>query len=148
MTSLKNSKQNLFKYFSSLFRSSNPSASHIENILASIEARVNDRMNGILNQNFTKEEVRTTMFQMNPHKAPGPYGFPISFYQTHGDLIGDLVADFCLNILNEGGDVSAINHTYIALIPKIKNPKKQEIIAQSVCAMSVTRSYQRCWLID
>lgn len=94
----------------------------MEKILASIESRVNDRMNGLLVQNFTKEEVSTAMFQMNPRKASSPDGFPISFYQNHWDSVRDLVAEFCLNILNKGGDVT--NHTYIALIPKYKNPEK------------------------
>ena len=30
----------------------------------------------------------------------------------------------CLHILNKGGNVAPLNHTYIALIPKVCNPRK------------------------
>ena len=30
----------------------------------------------------------------------------------------------CLNILNEGGNIAPLNHTYVALIPKVEKPRQ------------------------
>lgn len=41
------------------------------------------------------------------------------FYQRYGDLVGDEVMAFCLNVLNGGASVKDINETLITLIPKV-----------------------------
>ena len=38
--------------------------------------------NEFLIDQFTEEEVRTAIFQMESNKAPGPDGFPPEFYQS------------------------------------------------------------------
>lgn len=73
-------------YFSGLFQSSNLSPDSIEEALVSLQPKVTDEMNAMLTHVFTKEEVRDALFQMNPNKAPGPYGFPVSFFQSYWTL--------------------------------------------------------------
>jgi hypothetical protein len=41
-------------------------------------------MNDILDRAFTPEEVRTTLFMMNPSKAPGVDGFNVGFFNAIG----------------------------------------------------------------
>ncbi|XP_057453198.1 uncharacterized protein LOC130745070 [Lotus japonicus] len=56
---------------------------------------------GILAEPFSKEEVEEALFQMHPTKAPGADGLPALFYQKFWHVIGDEVAAFCLQILQE-----------------------------------------------
>lgn len=59
---------------------------------------------------------------MNPTKALGPDGFPAS-YQKHWDSVSEMIWAVCYDIINHGGDNSNINHTYIALILKVNQPR-------------------------
>ena len=60
---------------------------------------------------------------MAPLKAPGPDGMPPLFYQNFWELVrGDVTHDV-LGFLNSGSLPNSLNHTFITLIPKIKNPK-------------------------
>lgn len=81
-------------------------------------------MRAEMDQPFTSEEVLVALLQMNPTKVPGPDGFPTAFYQKHWLSVQHGVIKTCLQILNGQGDVTQLNHTYIVLIPKVKNPKK------------------------
>lgn len=36
----------------------------------------------------------------------------------------DKVTKACLKFLNEGGDLGTLNHTLLALVPKVKEPTK------------------------
>jgi hypothetical protein len=48
---------------------------------------VSDEENAILTAPYTKEEVKTVVFQMNHNKALGPDGFPAEFYQNFWDVM-------------------------------------------------------------
>lgn len=44
------------------------------------------------------------------------------------------VVKTCLHILNKGGNIVPLNHTYIALIPKVQKPREvNEFILISLC---------------
>ena len=64
---------------------------------------------------------------MAPLKALGPDGMPPFFFQTFWPDIGRDVSEAVLSCLNSGTILKSINHTFITLIPKVKNP---EIVAQ------------------
>ena len=68
----------LVNYYQSLFHSSNLSMMEevVDGILCSISAEMNQMLIG----EFTKEEVVTTLKQMNLLKAPGPDGLPPLFF--------------------------------------------------------------------
>jgi hypothetical protein len=55
--------------------------------------------NNFLTAEYSEEEVRKAIFQMEYNKTPGPDGFPVDFYQTFWDTIkGDLLDLFsCLH---------------------------------------------------
>ena len=57
-------------------------------------------------------------------KALGPDGLHAVFFQKHWQLVKRGVISTCLQILNERGTIAPLNHTFIALIPKIGKPRK------------------------
>jgi hypothetical protein len=57
--------------------------------------QVAEEENGFLVQDFSEEELKRAVFQMEYNKSPGPGGFPAEFYQVFWDVIkGDLMALF------------------------------------------------------
>ena len=81
-------------------------------------------MNEMLEKPFTDEKVMDALSQMCPTKAPGPDGLPAVFYQKHWHMVKEGVLATCLHIFNSQGSLTPLNHTYIALIPKIGKPRK------------------------
>ncbi|KAL0001321.1 hypothetical protein SO802_015102 [Lithocarpus litseifolius] len=61
---------------------------------------------------------------MAPLKAPGPDGIPPLFYQNFWSLVGSDVTTSILHYLNTGSLPTPLNHTFITLIPKTKNPER------------------------
>ena len=68
-------------FFSSLFDSSNPSASDIQIATKDIKARLSEDMKNELSSRFTMEEILSAVSNLNPTKAPGPDGFHALFFQ-------------------------------------------------------------------
>lgn len=81
-------------------------------------------MNSELDKEFSPEEIKFALFQMHLSKAPCSDGLSAAFFQRHWNVIGHFVTTSWLEILNGDGDLSIINHIYVALIPKVKNPKR------------------------
>ena len=71
----------LVSYYQGLFNSLN--LSMIGEVVAGIPCSISDEMNQLLNVEFTREEVVTTLKQMEPLKAPGPDGLPPLFFQHY-----------------------------------------------------------------
>ena len=109
-------------YFESLFTSSTPNLDDLDSVLDSVPTRVTPDMNTMLDQSFSEEEIRTALSQMSPLKAPGPDGLPPVFFQKMWSIVGSEVTEAALDCLNNGQDPSALNHTYITLIPKKNDP--------------------------
>ena len=63
------------------------------------------------------------MAQMAPLTVPGPNGMSPIFYKTYWHIVGDDIISIVLNSLNLGNVHESLNSTFIALIPKVKNPK-------------------------
>ena len=86
--------------------------------------KVSIEMQQTLSNEYTADEIKAALFQMGPTKAPGPDGMNAIFYQKFWHIIGDNVVSAVLEFLNTGYMPPALNHTFIVLIPKIKNPVK------------------------
>ena len=67
-------------------------------------------------------EIQEALDQMAPLKAPGPDGMPPLFYQHFWGIMKSEVTSTILNWLNAGKLPYPINHTFVTLIPKVKNP--------------------------
>lgn len=106
-------------HFENLFRSSQQV--DVTPIIGKVQQRVSGDMCHMFGDPYTGEEVYEALLQMHPTKAPGPDGMCAFFNQKAWNYIGNDVISKVLEILNNGGDIKAINHTYIALIPKKKH---------------------------
>ena len=79
-------------------------------------------MNDILMAEFHIEEVEVALKQMAPLKAPDLDGIPHLFYQSYWSLLGSDVSTTILHYLNSGSLSQALGHSFITLIPKVKDP--------------------------
>ncbi|KAK9214652.1 hypothetical protein WN944_006648 [Citrus x changshan-huyou] len=95
----------------------------MEAALKEMPKKVTFEMNEELMRPFTEEEIKEALFQMCPTKAPEPDGFPATFFQKHWKAVREGVVAICLHILNEKGNLTPLNYTYIAFIPKIEKPR-------------------------
>ena len=110
------------QYFNHLF--SRGPCSRIEECIEAIPHKVTSEMQQILTDEFNEDEIKATLFQMGPTKAPGPDGMNALFYQKFWHIVSDTVVSAVLEFLNNGHMMPELNHTHIVLIPKIKNPAK------------------------
>ena len=85
---------------------------------------VTEEMNVKLTAMYIVEEVELAIKEMAPLKASGPDGMPPFFYQTYWTDMGMDISQAVLSCLNSGSLLKSINHTFITLIPKVKNPEK------------------------
>lgn len=89
-------------------------------MLDGIPSLISADMNHLLEAKVTKNEVKATLFAMNPDKAPGPDGFSARFLQICWSIVEKdlykmvLKSQVCKKI---GGST---NSTFLALIPKEK----------------------------
>ena len=88
-------KNFITKYYKDLFGPSvNTTIEMDESICHDIQ-QVSAAENEFLTSPFSEEEIRTTVFQMEHNKSPGPDGFPAEFYQNFWDMLkSDLVQLF------------------------------------------------------
>ncbi|KAL9682468.1 hypothetical protein QQ045_014267 [Rhodiola kirilowii] len=126
-------------YFREIF-SSSIVGSHInwEHELNSVQPRISDEMNGMLEGDVTEEEIKKAVYQLGSTKAPGPDGFPAIFYQSGRDVIGqDFIAEikkfFTEDVLDP-----AWNQTHIVLVPKVKEVQMMtDLRPISLCNVSM-----------
>jgi hypothetical protein len=74
-------------FYENLYKAENTIG--IEEVLSHVPRKVTGDMNESLNAAYSKEEVKTALFQMFPTKSPGPDGFPAHFFQKHWNLRGE-----------------------------------------------------------
>jgi hypothetical protein len=110
------------EYYNNLFTTSHPP--NLDEAVSDIPKVVTEAMNNSLIQDFRADEVEQAIKQMSPSKAPGPDGMPPIFYQKYWHVLGSDVISAVLSCLNSGCLLKSINHTFIILIPKVKNPEK------------------------
>ena len=93
-------------------------------------------MNQELTREFMAKEVEIALKQMAPLKSPGLDGMPPLFYQNYWSLVGNDVIDAILSFLTSGTLPDLLCHSFITLIPKVKNP---EFISQyrPICLSNV-----------
>ena len=110
----------LTKFYHDLFTTSNPTLH--QGVLDQIPQVITAEMNHELTRNFEEWEVAQALKQMAPLKAPGPDGMPPLFFQHFWPMIEGDVTHLVLSWLNLGTLPHLVNHTFITLIPKKKNP--------------------------
>jgi len=71
--------------------------------------------------NFSYNEIREAIFQMEHNKAPGPDGFPAEFYQAFWDIIKDDLMVMFVDFHNGTLPLYSLNFGIITLLPKKDN---------------------------
>lgn len=90
----------------------------------------------ILDKDFTDEEIKKVVFDLNPSKT-GPDGFTASFYHQMWETVGSGVCKQVKGILNGGRSLEEWNTTSITLIPKKKNDDRlKDFRPISLCKVS------------
>ena len=112
--------QILIGFYQGLFESANPCS--IDQAMADIPPLFTLKMNDMLQEEYIRAEMDTTLHQMEALKAPGPDGMPPMFFQHYWQTIRDDVLAAVLSCLNTGSIPPSINKTFITLIPKVKSP--------------------------
>lgn len=116
----KNIERVFLNFFTKLFSTSNPNG--IDQACMVIQKRLGDDHKRWCDQTFSIGEIGEAINQMHPLKAPGSDGIPALFYQKYWHIVGEEIQSMVLGILNEDKSPASINKTFIALIPKCKNP--------------------------
>ena len=109
-------------YFKELFTSGNPT--NLNLVLNSVDRVVTPDMNQTLLQLYTLDEVKQALFHMHPSKSPRPNGMSHFFFQKYWHVVGNDLTEAMLSVLHSGHMLHKINYTYIFLIPKKNDPKK------------------------
>ena len=109
-------------FYADLFTTSNPH--NLDSIMEGVQEVVTEEMNAKLTTMYKVEEVELAIKKMAPLKALGSDGMPPLFYQTYWTYVGMDISQAVLSCLNFGSLLKSINHTFITLIPKVKNPEK------------------------
>ena len=105
-------------------------------------------MNNMLLEEFTQEEVKKALFQMNPTKTPGPDGINPLFFQKYWHIVGTDVSNAVLDCINFRKFLQSINFSHITQIPKKKNSELMSHFRPiSLCNVILSLS-QKSWLID
>ena len=95
----------------------------MEEVIDVIPKVVTAKMNAGLTSVFIALEVEVALKQTDPLKAPRLDGMPPLFYQSYWPLLGNDVTQSILHSLNSGSLPAALGHSFVTLIPKVKNPE-------------------------
>ncbi|GJZ87804.1 3-ketoacyl-CoA synthase 11-like protein, partial [Tanacetum coccineum] len=72
--------------------------------------------------NVTNDEIKAAMFDIGDDKTPGPDGFTSVFFKKGWSIIGEDVCNAVRDFFSNGQILKEINHTFLALIPKVSTP--------------------------
>ena len=74
----------------------------MEECLSAVSQKVSMDMQEILSREFSADEIKAALFQMEPTKAFGPDGMNALFYQKFWHIVGNDVTTAALDFLNFG----------------------------------------------
>jgi hypothetical protein len=88
---------------------------------------------------ITNDEVKNILFEMRLGKAPGPDGFPASFYQTSLNIVEDTMCDFVRRAWDIPSEIGVVNKTSICLILKVSHRKLLHSFAPYLYVTLITK---------
>ncbi|KAJ9542598.1 hypothetical protein OSB04_029104 [Centaurea solstitialis] len=84
--------------------------------------KISDSQRKSLEDPITEEEIRTAVWNCGGEKAPGPDGYSFAFLRRFWDLIATDFLKAVKDFETDPGRIAAGNASFIALIPKVKDP--------------------------
>lgn len=110
------------EHFTNIFKASRATNSiHWDDHMDIIKGPLSSEALRILNEPFSTIEIKEALFQMNPPKAPGPDGFTALFFQKFWHIVGHVITQKILIMLNDRKLEAGLNEPVITLIPKVKH---------------------------
>ncbi|XP_058746451.1 uncharacterized protein LOC131619364 [Vicia villosa] len=76
-----------------------------------------------LEKPFSEEEVKEVIWSCDGNKSLGPDGYSLEFFKRFWLLLKDDLMKLCNDFYSRGTLVKAITSSFLALIPKSKNPQ-------------------------
>ncbi|GKA93469.1 RNA-directed DNA polymerase, eukaryota [Tanacetum coccineum] len=113
-------KDEFRNHFATRFQDPGPSRGSINFIFPN---RLNPEQASDLESPVTRDEIRNAVWSCGENKSPGPDGFTFEFFRKFWNVIG---SDFCIAVewfFDRGSFAIGCNSSFIALIPKILDPK-------------------------
>nr|GFA19536.1 hypothetical protein [Tanacetum cinerariifolium] len=86
--------------------------------------KVSDGANTNMIRPVSNEDIKKDMFDIGDEKAPGPDGYTSIFFKKGLDVVGQDVCNAIHDFFSNGKLLKEINHTFLALIPKVATPLK------------------------
>ncbi|GJX13355.1 hypothetical protein Tco_0205113, partial [Tanacetum coccineum] len=77
-----------------------------------------------MTRQVTRQEVKSALFSMGNEKAPGPDGYTAAFFKEAWEIVADDVVAAVKEFFTNGKLLRELNHTIIALIPKVSSPTR------------------------
>ncbi|OMO69412.1 hypothetical protein CCACVL1_19518 [Corchorus capsularis] len=109
-------------YYRDIFSSSCPSTKSIDAVLEYMDERVDDDMRALMNDDFTREDIRQAAFQMEEAKALGPDGMTPTFFHQCWHIVDEDITSMSLAFLNEGDKEGVIRGVSVARsVPRVSN---------------------------
>nr|GEW80306.1 RNA-directed DNA polymerase, eukaryota, reverse transcriptase zinc-binding domain protein [Tanacetum cinerariifolium] len=72
---------------------------------------------------ITQDEIRAAVWDCGENKSPGPDGFTFEFFRKYWSVIGTDFCDAVMWFFQYGEFAKGCNSSFIALIPKVQDPK-------------------------
>ena len=98
------------EFFQALFQSSNPSHTEVSNASGRISSCFDQAQREVLSMEFTEEDVRLAIFDLNRSKSPGLDGFHEIFFQKFWHILREDFTRVCLSILNGSASIMDFNY--------------------------------------
>lgn len=92
-------------YYKELFSSNLPNEETMEDFLKDSNYTLSNNAKKLLNQPFSREEIRRATFDLGKLKVPGPNGLQAGFYQEYWDIVGEDIIDATLEFFNQNRDI-------------------------------------------
>eukprot|EP00268_Persea_americana_P020047 TRINITY_DN2032_c0_g1_i12.p1 TRINITY_DN2032_c0_g1~~TRINITY_DN2032_c0_g1_i12.p1 ORF type:complete len:262 (+),score=40.11 TRINITY_DN2032_c0_g1_i12:330-1115(+) len=105
----------ILSFFQSLYKKDGTSKPSLDNLHFRTISEENANW---LENEFHEEEVKVAVFNLARDKAPGPDGFPLSFFHRFWDLLRVDIMVFIKEFHSRGKLSKSIGASFIALIPK------------------------------
>ena len=130
-------KQHITNYYKSLFGPPENSFIELDEHYVHDIPQVSELENEHLTDAFSESEVRTTVFQMEHNKAPGPDGFSAEFYQFFWEIVKpDLMSLF--HEFHAGRlPIHSLNFGVLTLLPKITDAVRIQQY-RPICLLNVS----------